>query len=290
MIEKSNPRASFHCSDEQLLLYVDSELPFLESTRVHAHLATCAECKDRAAKIESAIAGFTEAHLHANAPAMDASGPRALLKARLAETASNSQLGSRRQIQYARTLAYACALVLAIAGSFAILRHPAAARFSGYSRMLPDPGFTPGATRQVALADLCAADSDDVVRSVPSSLQEKIFQEYGIRGVPAAEFEVDYLITPGLGGSDDLRNLWPEPHSNTMWNSYVKDQLEDHLHRMVCERKIPLDEAQHEIASNWISAYKKYFRTEQPLANPMQAYLRDKGHSRAALRLKQRAL
>jgi hypothetical protein len=35
---------------------------------------------------------------------------------------------------------------------------------------------------------------------------------------------------------------------------------------MVCERKISLSEAQREIASNWIEAYKKYFHTEEPHA------------------------
>ena len=155
--------------------------------------------------------------------------------------------------------------------------------------MLPDPAFTPGATREVALSDLCSADSDDVVRNVPRALQQKVFQEYGLHGVPASEFEVDYLITPGLGGSDDVRNLWPQPHFNTTWNSYVKDQLEDRLHHMVCEHKVSLNEAQQEIASNWIAAYKKYFRTDQPLANPMQAALPEPVHFRA-LRRKQFAL
>ena len=137
----------------------------------------------------------------------------------------------------------------------------------GSTHPLPNPGSPPGATRQVALADLCSTEGDEVVRAVPGPVQQMVLQEYGIRDVPASEFEVDYLITPGLGGSDDVRNLWPEPHSNTVWNSYVKDQLEDRLHRMVCERRIGLDEAQKEIAGNWIAAYKKYFHTEQPLAS-----------------------
>ena len=258
--------ASLHCPDEQLLLHADRELPLLDSVRVRRHLSTCPECRARMAKIESAIAGFTEARLASHEPAMDASGPRALLTARLAELARDPQFGSRIHLRYARALAYACALVLLVASGFAAFRHSTAMRLNGDLRLLPDPGFTPGATREVALADLCSAADDEVVRSVPTSLQEKVFQEYGIRGVPATEFEVDYLITPGLGGSDDVRNLWPEPHSNTVWNSYVKDQLEDRLHHMVCERKISLNEAQREIASDWIEAYKKYFHTQEPLA------------------------
>jgi hypothetical protein len=108
-------------------------------------------------------------------------------------------------------------------------------------------------------------NGEEVVRSVPVSVQRQVFQEYGIQGSASSKFEIDYLITPGLGGSDNLKNLWPEPHSDTIWNSYVKDQLEDRLHRMVCEGKVPLEQAQRDIADNWISAYKKYYQTDQPL-------------------------
>lgn len=273
MTGKSLPRASFHCSDEQLLLHTDGELSLLDSLRVRTHLAACSECRARGAKVESAIAGFTNARLASHEPAMDASGPRALLNARLAELARDPQLGSRIHLRYARTLAYACALVLLVTSVFAVFHRSTAARLNEGLRLLPDPGITPGATHEVALADLCSTDSDEVVRNVPSYLQQKIFQEYGIRGVPANEFEVDYLITPGLGGSDDVRNLWPEPHSNTVWNSYVKDQLEDRLHHMVCERKISLNEAQREIAGNWIEAYKKYFHTQEPHADTTPSVL-----------------
>lgn len=279
-------RDALHCSNEQLLFHADGELSLFESLRVRAHLASCAECRMRSANIAATIAGL---RIPSHASTIEASGPRALLKARLARLAQDSPAGPRFHLRYARSVAYACALIVLVAGGFTFLRQQPSARTVGYNRMLPDPSFTPGATRTVALADLCSADSDDVVRNVPGALQQKVFQEYGIHGVPASEFEVDYLITPGLGGSDDVRNLWPQPHFNTTWNSYVKDQLEDHLHRMVCERKVSLHEAQQEIAGNWIIAYKKYFRTEQPLANPVQADLRERIHFRA-LRRKQFAL
>jgi hypothetical protein len=202
---------------------------------------------------------------------MDASGPHSQLRARLAELADGETAGSSRsfwvQQSFARGLAFTCALVLLAITGIVVLRQEGARHSGVYSRLLPDPSFTPGATRSVALEEICKVDRDDVVRSVPAPLREKVFQEYGMANAPATEFEVDYLITPGLGGADDVRNLWPEPRSNTDWNSYVKDQLEDRLHRMVCGREIPLAEAQREIAGNWIAAYKKYFHTDQPLGN-----------------------
>jgi hypothetical protein len=278
MTDKPLHSASSHCSDEQLLLHIDSELPARDSGQVRDHLAVCPGCRARMAEIESALADFTQTYRRSSTTAMDASGPRALLKARLAEQSRSSHAGFQTHLRYLRGFAYACALTLMVLTGVAVYRHQAAGRINAYARMLPDPGFTPGSTREVALADLCSIDRDEVVRNVPDPLQKKVFQEYGIRGVPATDFEVDYLITPGLGGSDDVRNLWPEPHSNTAWNSYVKDQLEDHLHRMVCERKISLSEAQRDIASNWIAAYKKYFHTDKPLVSPLQAGLPETAH------------
>jgi hypothetical protein len=34
---------------------------------------------------------------------------------------------------------------------------------------------------------------------------------------------------------------------------------------MVCAGQLDLATAQHEIAGNWIAAYRKYFRTSRPL-------------------------
>ncbi|MGB6727402.1 MAG: hypothetical protein WBE74_16040, partial [Terracidiphilus sp.] len=77
------------------------------------------------------------------------------------------------------------------------------------------------------------------------------------------EYEVDYLITPGLGGDDDIRNLWPEPYHSATWNSHLKDELEERLHEMVCSDQLDLSVAQNAIASNWIAAYQKYVAATQ---------------------------
>jgi hypothetical protein len=59
----------------------------------------------------------------------------------------------------------------------------------------------------------------------------------------------------------------------------VKDELERLFHRLVCDGKIELATAQREIASDWISAYKRYFNTNAPLrdyeAAPLTALDRD---------------
>ena len=59
----------------------------------------------------------------------------------------------------------------------------------------------------------------------------------------------------------------------------MKDELERLLHRLVCEGRIELATAQREMASDWISAYKRHFNTESPLrdyeASPLTALDRE---------------
>jgi hypothetical protein len=260
------PNEDLHSSEQELLLYADGELTSRDAGRVHAHLTACWECRARMAEIETTIADFIRFHRQECEPIPDSAGPRALLKARMAELARSSGNDRWRHLRFAlnvRGLACVCALVLLAAVGVAIQYRQIPDR--GDAGRLPIPSLTPGSTRQVSLADLCSMEHDEVVRMVPDSLRQDVFKEYGIQGARAGDYEVDYLITPGLGGQDDIRNLWPQRHYNVIWNSYVKDQLEDRLHHMVCSGDLSLVEAQHEIASDWISAYKKYFHTEQPL-------------------------
>jgi anti-sigma factor RsiW len=263
----------FHPSDEQLLLFADGELPARLTEKIGAHLRACWDCRGRMAELESTIAEFMQVHrqtLDPQVPPID--GPRAQLKARLAELASNAQQGERSSLLSplpVRRLAYVCALtVLVVLGARMLQHRVAENRITATENadMLPNPRFTPGATTAAAIGSICSMSDDEVVAPVSGGLREEVFEEYGIAGAPAAEYEVDYLITPGLGGSGDIRNLWPEPRYDAVWNSFVKDKLEEYLHHAVCGGKLSLPVAQHEIATNWIAAYKKYFHTDHPLS------------------------
>jgi len=126
------------------------------------------------------------------------------------------------------------------------------------SSMIPDPTLTPGAVRRVVLNDVCSMAHEEVVRNVPDSLRQQVFEEYGIVNPRAQDYEIDYLIAPGLGGADDIHNLWPEPSRTSAWNAHVKDALEERLHQLVCDGQLDLPTAQQAIARDWIAAYKKY--------------------------------
>ncbi len=92
-------------------------------------------------------------------------------------------------------------------------------------------------------------------------------QKYGLTSVAGNAYEIDYLVAPQLGGDANVRNLWPEPSLNTVWNARVKDALETRLRELVCAGQLDLSTAQREISRDWIAAYKKYFHTNQPIKN-----------------------
>jgi len=130
---------------------------------------------------------------------------------------------------------------------------------------LPNGDLTPGATRPMTQAEVCVALAQDDDRIAPRAMAEQVFAQYGIGNPEPRAYEVDYLITPALGGAEDVKNLWPQPYGGSVWTARVKDALEDYLRTMVCNGRLELATAQEDIATDWIAAYRKYFRTDQPL-------------------------
>lgn len=265
----------FHLADQELLAAADGELSTRRAAHVRAHLVSCWHCRARMAEIEGTIAEFVRAHRQAVDPQVPPiAGPRALLRAQLAELAARPKSGPWRQFLHlpsvARAAAYICLIFLAAACGKLLLQHSISRGANSpvvlFEReAIPDHRLTPGATRMVTIGDVCSLAHEDVIREVPTSLQQEIFHEYGIVNARAEDYEIDYLIAPGLGGAEDIHNLWPEPYTSTTWNAHVKDDLEERLHQMVCAGKVDLSTAQNDIAINWIAAYKKYFHTDAPL-------------------------
>ena len=122
---------------------------------------------------------------------------------------------------------------------------------------LPDSRLTPGDTLDVTQADICSHGYTKLVRDVPAAVKREAYAEDGRSKEKGKCCEVDHLIPLELGGSNRLKNLWPEPY-NIDWNARVKDRLENHLHAMVCSGEIDLPAAQKAIASDWVAAYKLY--------------------------------
>lgn len=142
------------------------------------------------------------------------------------------------------------------------------------SAAMPNPKFTPGAlnpavTQQNLDETICRRGGYTKSIRPPESythdLKVKQIKEYGYTDTRLYDYEEDHLISLELGGSPDSpKNLWPEPH-HVMggWGSYAKDKLENKLHAMVCHGEMPLAQAQHEIATDWISSYKAHIGAVQ---------------------------
>lgn len=123
---------------------------------------------------------------------------------------------------------------------------------------LPDARLTPGDALDVSKNDVCQPGYSSKVRDVPESVKNEVYREYGITSHQPGEYEVDHLISLELGGSNSVKNLWPEKYTGP-WNAHEKDKLEDRLHAQVCSGAIDLKTAQREISDDWTATYVKYF-------------------------------
>jgi hypothetical protein len=61
---------------------------------------------------------------------------------------------------------------------------------------------------------------------------------------------------PELGGSNSIRNLWPEA-ARPAPGFHKKDKLENHLHALVSSGRMRLRTAQRRIAVNWLREYRR---------------------------------
>lgn len=261
-----------HVADRDLVLALDHELPRRRAARVAAHLARCAACRSRMASAERTFADVGLAYQDALSSSPSAEHDvRGRLQRQLAEVTHRSpRFDTARVWRPALTdwLAVACALVIVAVLSIQGLRSrdwwPQTTADAVEPGALPVAALTPGATRPVTLDELCHGQTPQP-RTIPAAVQQEVLRDYHMGDVPAHEYELDYLITPELGGSADRRNLWPERYTSRKWNARVKDELENLLPRLVCEGRVALVTAQRDIATDWIAAYKKYFQTDRPL-------------------------
>lgn len=128
----------------------------------------------------------------------------------------------------------------------------------GVENRYPDPQLTPGVIEPNATTEeICVKGYAGTVRHVTEKTHEEVFREYGLPyPEPRGTYEVDHLIPLELGGSNDIKNLWPEP-SDPHPGFHQKDEVENYLHDEVCSGKVSLEEAQREIRNDWLTVYAK---------------------------------
>src|SRR5262245_22798618 len=225
-----------HFTDEELLQAIDGELPPRRQATVDVHLGECAACRTRRAQIGRAaliVASIYQGD--ANAQTWRTQHARERLRGKLNEV-SDQNSETWRQVLLSSRLpsiprSVRAGVVLAAAVLLFHTLHPLPvfdSRFSGAPverDALPNASFTPGATWNVTADELCADNVREELQ-VSATVRQEVLREYGMERVPFEEYELDYLITPELGGAPEARNLWPQRYAARAWNAHVKDQLE----------------------------------------------------------------
>ena len=249
---------SSHPSDEDFLGLIDGELGDHRSIDVEGHLKSCAACLAKYRALVEASDDAT-AFWRQNDPRFaDSAEWRERLRA--AMIVANERCHARwAPIALGLTAAL---LFLTVRFESALLGRSIHTKELERSA-LPVVSFTPGAARDVSVADVCSA-RPGIAPPIADTVRQQVLRDYGMEHVPPAEYELDYLITPELGGIADRRNLWPERYESRSWNAHAKDALEHVLPQLVCTGRIDLATAQREMAGNWIAAYKKYLATAHP--------------------------
>jgi hypothetical protein len=253
-----------HLEDTTLLLFAEGELTLDAARHASEHLQQCAICRERQSALMDTEASIA---LPEPAPVIGSDAARTCLLASLTMQPASPRWTAwlSRPRLYVQLGAVAALLLVAVTWRQAY--SPLQDRMAAYEDTGPEPNpsLTPGSTRPVGLSELCVQDDTDLDPPVSPEKQRAVFQAYGMDEHKAHAYQVDYLINPQLGGDDAPENLWPEPYHATVWNATAKDALETRLHGMVCSGQLNLSEAQHDLATDWIAAYKKYFHTSRPV-------------------------
>jgi hypothetical protein len=263
-----------HLDRLEAIRFIDGEMSPAQISNVELHVDQCEECRQMLSTVSVGLARLQGVMYGEEQTVHSRETATMRLQAKLADTRSGPVNSARawlgRFTNGTPLLRYALLFAIVALGIAGLSRGDRMGKASNMKTILelPDRSLTPGVARLVDLTDICKAESDeeDLDPAVPSAMQKKVFYEYGVSSDrQGQDFQVDYLINPQLGGTNDIHNLWPQPYNSAEWNAKAKDALERHLHQMVCERKLDLAEAQRDISTNWIAAYQKYFHTARPV-------------------------
>lgn len=135
---------------------------------------------------------------------------------------------------------------------------------------IPDPRCTPGAINPTVTPDVLDAPGfrTRCIRNRVTTEREKAvtYRWYDIRHPRHNRgrrqiCELDHLVPLELGGADTLDNIWPEcgPAHGPFWKRDFKrkDLVENYLAKKVKEGKMPLWQAQQDIARDWTTYLAK---------------------------------
>ncbi len=133
---------------------------------------------------------------------------------------------------------------------------------------LPNIKLTPGAinpavTQSTIRSTICVSGWTATVRPPVTYTNQLKYNQlhsgYNLNGdMNMKDYEEDHIVPLEVGGNPSSPlNLFPEPR-NIRLGSYVKDQLENRIHQLVCSGQISLNTGRSVFLTNWEKGYQKY--------------------------------
>jgi len=260
-----------HPGDHLLLMALDLQLSNRRHARVAAHVAGCTACQARVEHLRSTVLESDRLYRLVDGSNSSTPADRMRLERALHQAGDAWDRSWRARVRYrgiatttinrALTASAAVVALVWLAGMSLSLRRSASE--PGPRQALPVAALTPGAVSTLTATELCAGTRTS--RTVTDQVRRDVLARYGMEHAPSDRYELDALVTLELGGTVEPANLWPQPYASTLWNAHVKDALERLLAQEVCEGRVQLSQAQREIATDWVAAYKRRFHTETPI-------------------------
>ena len=141
-------------------------------------------------------------------------------------------------------------------------------RHAAHGQVLPDPRCTPGAldgavTSKTLRSTVCRPGGYTATVRPPvhvtTAAKHQVMAAYGVPWSQARNYELDHLVELSAGGASDIRNLWPQKNTMTMYQAsqYVhndKDAVEGTVRTALCAGTVTLAAAQKAVAGNWTTA------------------------------------
>ena len=133
---------------------------------------------------------------------------------------------------------------------------------------LPNIKLTPGAinpavTQATIRKTICVSGWTATVRPPVTYTNQLKYNQlhsgYNLDGdLNMKHYEEDHIVPLEVGGNPSSPlNLFPQPR-NIRLSAYLKDQLENRMHQLVCSGQLTLKVAQQVFLTNWEKGYQKY--------------------------------
>jgi hypothetical protein len=126
------------------------------------------------------------------------------------------------------------------------------------STTYPNKNITPGNILTMDATFLCIPGTPEKLHkdSIPESVVKQVFANYHITYPTTKAYQIDKYIPYSLGGSDNIKNLWPQ--GETPAPGYKeKDIAEKYLYDLMCNKTINITTAQERIKTDWVKVYQE---------------------------------